>query len=104
MTGQAITGGLIVDVSASRAAFLLAVTLQTELGGGRCKQLDASYVLVDAHFVAAEAVLLGGGVRILVLRLILVTSDARRRVDIRIQHGRMLLRRCGNGQERGGKD
>lgn len=104
MTGEAITCCLIVDVSAGRAAFLLAVTLQTELGGRRGKQLYAGHVLADAHFVTAEAVFLRGRMRILVLRLILVTSNAGRRIDIGIQHGRMLLCRRGNGQERGGQN
>jgi hypothetical protein len=41
---------------------------------------------------------------IFVLRLILVTSNAGRRIHIRIQHGRMLLCRGTDGQECDGKN
>jgi hypothetical protein len=60
VAGKAITCCLIMNVAASRTTFFLAVALQTELGGRSREQLDAGYVLADAHFMTAEAIFLSG--------------------------------------------
>ena len=96
VTGEAITRGLIVNVTSCRA-FLVGVACKAKLSRSGREQLNACDVFGDPHFMAAKAVLFGFRVRVLVLRLILVASDARAGRDVGIEWSRMLLCRGGAG-------
>jgi hypothetical protein len=94
VTGEAITRGLIVNVTSGRA-FLVGVACKAKPGRSGREQFDARDVFGNAYFVTAKAVLFRSRVRVLVLRLILVASDARGGRNVRIKRSRMLL--CDGG-------
>lgn len=87
---EAVARRLIVNVATGRA-FLVGVTSKTKFGWSGGEQLYARDILGRTHFMTAEAILLRGRVRVLVLRLVLMASDAGSCRDIRIQGSRMLL-------------
>jgi len=91
VTRETVARCLIVHMAAL-ATFHLAVTSQAKLGGSGGKQLDARDVFGDAHFMAAQAVLFGRRMGVLVLGLILVAPNAGGCGDVRIKRSRVLLR------------
>ena len=96
VAGKTIARRLIVNMAAG-SAFFVAVACEAKLGRSGGEQLYASDVFGDTHFVAAQAVLFGGRVRVLIFRLILVASNAGGCCDIRIKRSRMLLCHGGDG-------
>lgn len=91
---EAVSGRLVVHVTAGLRVVFIVVTLQTELGGCGGEQFDARHVFGHAHLMTTQTAFFGSGMSVLVLGLLLVAAQARSRVSIGIQLGWVLLCGC----------
>ena len=100
VAGQAIANGRLVDCALDLRRILFRVTREAELIRGGRGQLDAGYVFIDPHFMAAQASGRDRRVNGLSFCLIFVALDALRRVDILIERNRVSLGKSGSNRKR----
>src|SRR5271167_1869821 len=75
----------------NRGCVFFGVATQAECLRSRGDQLNASNIFVDPNFVTAQTSRGDGGMDSLALRLILMTLETFRRIDVLIERNRMLL-------------